>query len=502
MDCHFNSGAAMKVICWLKCRTEKCRAWWDIAAVFMPLIGAWLFFLVGVPDLITNLLADEHGNVITTEKGVAIALGYDPKTVAALHHYYSYAIPAIILTAIGALIQVRHSLAKLISKTSSESPKEQHAAPDTPIKPPSKENIFKRFMKSSFFWAIAGLVLTLIGAVVTASGVIMSDGQATLATTLNWDEQTGLKEAFLDASHATVWGLLFVAVGSICQAISLILGELKSCIRRSPVPTATIEGSMIDVYRIPVPKDKLRAMPKEERALLITLGYMANNITMLTKLIIFSTNKTPNGAEQLASAGQSQMVTRLLIGYLHESWMVIEKLFKSSPLNKKYTPLLDQKGKAALDSLNKNFSTSNLMAKLRNLFIFHLPKDVESMDKAFELAAADARLDKDWFWLFARSNLNSFYYLNDLVVMHAIMEEIGETDLIAAQLKIMAEVQKVGLDLVEFSMDLTKAIWKENFGNFIDAEVIEKITTAPKFDEHWHPFYVDEPGDTPPAPPK
>jgi hypothetical protein len=57
---------------------------------------------------------------------------------------------------------------------------------------------------------------------------------------------------------------------------------------------------MITVMKIPVSKDRLRAMPEDERALLI-LGYVANQINLLSKLVIFSSNKTPDGVEQALS---------------------------------------------------------------------------------------------------------------------------------------------------------------------------------------------------------
>jgi hypothetical protein len=51
---------------------------------------------------------------------------------------------------------------------------------------------------------------------------------------------------------------------------------------------------VIEVLRIPLPKDRLRAMPKEERALFFLLGYAANQITLFSKLVTFSVNKTPS----------------------------------------------------------------------------------------------------------------------------------------------------------------------------------------------------------------
>ena len=53
---------------------------------------------------------------------------------------------------------------------------------------------------------------------------------------------------------------------------------------------------MIQVYRIPVPKERLRKMPKDERVLFLLLGYAANQLSMLQKLLNFATNRTPEAS--------------------------------------------------------------------------------------------------------------------------------------------------------------------------------------------------------------
>src|SRR5713226_7460515 len=103
---------------------------------------------------------------------------------------------------------------------------------------------------------------------------------------------------------------------------------------RTPLPRLDVaklalrEATVIDVMRISLPKDRLTAMPKEERALFFVLGYAANQITVLSKLVIFSTNKTPsNPVEQQLSNAQSQILARVAIGVLAEAWELIRKRF-------------------------------------------------------------------------------------------------------------------------------------------------------------------------------
>jgi hypothetical protein len=156
-----------------------------------------------------------------------------------------------------------------------------------------------------------------------------------------------------------------------------------------------VQQSMIDVLRIPVSKETLRTMPKTERALFLLLGYAANQINLLSKLVIFSSNKTPpDQTEQMLSGAQTQMLGRLTIGVLHETWELIHKRFLGSPLGKEYTPKLDAGGTVALEKLKKTFGGSNILNKIRSNYAFHHPYDSD-IHKAFERAAADKNWDED-----------------------------------------------------------------------------------------------------------
>ena len=70
----------------------------------------------------------------------------------------------------------------------------------------------------------------------------------------------------------------------------------------------------IEVHRIPVPKDRLRALPKDERVLLLLLGYVSNQVLMLQKLLIYATRLDPKDeVEQHATGVQTQMLVRIAV---------------------------------------------------------------------------------------------------------------------------------------------------------------------------------------------
>jgi len=255
---------------------------------------------------------------------------------------------------------------------------------------------------------------------------------------------------------------------------------------------------MITVLKVPVSKDRLRAMPEDERALLILLGYVANQINLLSKLVIFSSNKTPDGVEHALCAAQTQMLARLGIGVLNEGWELISKRFLRSRIGRDYRPRLDAEGKAALDQLQETFGGSNIINKIRTNYAFHHPYDSD-VNAAFEVACNDAASDADWNWFISHSGYNSFYFLSDVVMMHGMLGVVGETDLIAAQDKLMAEVRSVSENMSQFITALTAAFWTTHFGTEITGEVCSVISDAPAAFDVGIPFFMEIP-DAPPEP--
>ncbi len=252
---------------------------------------------------------------------------------------------------------------------------------------------------------------------------------------------------------------------------------------------------MRDILKIKVSKDKLFAMPANERALFILLGYAANQITLFSKLVLFSTNKTPDDeVESTLSGAQTQMLLRVVVGVLHETWVkIITNRFLKSPLQKDYLPLLDQGGRNALDALNKLFGESNLLSKIRNSYAFHHPFDAD-IEAACALAAANPEFDSEWNWYFSVSNFNSFYFMSEFIILHRILREIGEQDLIAAQQRLMVEVQTALNEITTLIMALTSVIWRKHFGDEFLAEVCAKLPPdAPNLFEFWLPFFVEVP---------
>jgi hypothetical protein len=131
---------------------------------------------------------------------------------------------------------------------------------------------------------------------------------------------------------------------------------------------------MIKLLRIPVPKDRLRLLSKDERVLLILLSYTANQIAMMEKILIFSLDKDPaTETERYLEGAQSQMLVRILIGVVNEAWNLVSTRFVRNQIGQQYMRLLDAGGQTSLSRLKRQFGSSNLLPKIRNTYSFHHP---------------------------------------------------------------------------------------------------------------------------------
>lgn len=256
---------------------------------------------------------------------------------------------------------------------------------------------------------------------------------------------------------------------------------------------------MVQVFRIPISKEKLKALSADERVLLLLLGYVSNQLMMMQKLLMFSANHEDSDepAIQYPQSIQTQMILRLMIGLLHEAWDVIVTRFNKNAFNVEYRKLLDEAGLTALAELNRQFGSSNLLTKIRNAFAFHHPNSAEA-ESAFAAALINKDFaDEDWALFFSQSGLNSLFFVSDVVVLHGIMGVMGEKDWGVGQTKMVTEVKSATHNIVEFAKSFTVAVWRKHFGEEMTSDKIIEIQGAPDVDSVKLPFYISIPGEKP-----
>ena len=110
----------------------------------------------------------------------------------------------------------------------------------------------------------------------------------------------------------------------------------------------------VTIQRLRIAKDKLSAIPDDERSFLFMLGHIGNELSMLQKLHWYSSNfDNPENTkeENHVHTSQALMVSKLLVGKEREAWNFVRTVFLSTRLGKMYVPLLASEGREALESL-------------------------------------------------------------------------------------------------------------------------------------------------------
>jgi hypothetical protein len=277
-------------------------------------------------------------------------------------------------------------------------------------------------------------------------------------------------------------------------------GKLKR-VRRSAGRTAKKANlsKSLTVYRFNLTKEKLAALTRAERRLLLLLGHAANEINVLSKLILMSGQSQPaTKMEDYVIAGQTLILMRLLMGKLHEAWELFTKRFqKDRELSRQYLRLLEPEATAALQNLKQHFGKGSTLTQVRKNFAFHYADEGDLIETSFQdLPTSD-------IWDFYVSNIvaNTFYYASELVVTNGVLALAnvdGDNDEQRRHLRDQARFHRVCDLVIKVSDQLTVlfrgciiAILQTNFGNEIKRKSI-KLTGVPRLTTVTIPFFVDE----------
>lgn len=246
---------------------------------------------------------------------------------------------------------------------------------------------------------------------------------------------------------------------------------------------------MIEIFRIPISKQQLRAIPADERNLLLLTSHAVNQLSILRKILVFSLNyESRSEIENTLSAGQSQTILRFLFGALAEAWEMVRRPVNQKLIGKDYIGVIEADGLAAYDELKKHFGGSGLLHKLRDTIAYHHPSGQE-LEAAFE----DVPEDEDWAWYPSDTINNSFYLASDMVISAGILRATGETDTAKAFEKVMGMVVPVSNVMTDFFLYLMRAIVTRHLGDDVLSPHVgtgTKIDSAPNLYKFAIPFFT------------
>jgi hypothetical protein len=247
----------------------------------------------------------------------------------------------------------------------------------------------------------------------------------------------------------------------------------------------------MQTYRLELTKQRLAAMPAEERRVLLLLGHAVNEINVLQKLMMMVRRDEAHSIVTRCENGQILILMRVLIGKLHEAWELFKKRIQAdAQLRAKYLDKLSPEARALLDRVNKHFGAGSPLTAIRNQLAFHYTDKDGRVEESFQhLSEAEA-----WEFYLSETVGNSFYWASELVIT------VGAIRLVTPSARGGHEpFAQLGDMAIAVAGDLTGLLHEliadmvESMGDDIEAIGVE-IGDVAKMTRFHLPFFFDEDG--------
>jgi hypothetical protein len=255
-----------------------------------------------------------------------------------------------------------------------------------------------------------------------------------------------------------------------------------------------------EIHRVNLTKSKLATMPQAERSLLLLLGHANNEINVLSKLILMARKDEPEiKLIDHVEVGQVFVFMRVLIGKLHEAWLLFNRRFQADhSLGKKYRPKLSANAVTALAELNQHFGKGSPLTAIRNAVSFHYADDQNLVEQNFQRLPET----EPWEFYLSRTVGNSFYFASELVIAGGVIRlAIGKSGPSAAPGDLSSDaaafadlcdtVIKVSGCITELFGDLISLIVMTSIGEDVETSIVE-IPDGPKISAFSLPYFFDE----------
>jgi len=226
-----------------------------------------------------------------------------------------------------------------------------------------------------------------------------------------------------------------------------------------------------ELVKIPIPKERFCQIQKEERVLFVLLGHIANELTVLGKLLRWCGNATQaSPAETDARVMQTLFLAKLLAGKLNEGWEAFRRGFFETGLSRTFEALNEEPHRGHLQELKRYFNGENLLRKVRHKFSFHYSLD--EIQGNVELVAS--RPDELVVYL-DRSNANCLYAACDLISNFALLQAVAPDDPAKAIATFLEDLDKMSRLFLSVISGCIWAIISRHLGEDLDALKAEKV---------------------------
>jgi len=196
----------------------------------------------------------------------------------------------------------------------------------------------------------------------------------------------------------------------------------------------------MELLKVEIPKTKLSSIPKNERVFFVQAGNLLNDLSMLQKLVLFTTNtKTTNKTVRTAQNLQALCLIRIQAGKLDESWELLQKNYFGAGLSRDYDRMLSKSEEQCLDNIKKYFARkSNLISLVRD-YTFHYFTSSEQVSQLID----DAPPSEIFEVFMSDYYANCVFSVSNVLLTLAILKSTGITHTDKAITKLLRDVQKV-----------------------------------------------------------
>ncbi len=209
----------------------------------------------------------------------------------------------------------------------------------------------------------------------------------------------------------------------------------------------------MELTRVSFKRNSFDIIPEDERLFLIQLSLLANEITILHKLILFSNNYRDAQPVQTAQNIQSFFLMKVLAGKLFEGWLILQKNYFNK-LSKKYDPQLSKECAASMTRIKSFFGKENLISLIRNKYAFHY--DFDRIKNDLNSISSDEILDL----YFSSDHANSLYSMAHVISSYALFNEVDSADHLKALDNIFKDVLDMSSEFLTFAGELLTKIWQ------------------------------------------
>jgi|SRR5579871_2056470 len=250
----------------------------------------------------------------------------------------------------------------------------------------------------------------------------------------------------------------------------------------------------MEINRVILTKAKLEELSKTERTLLLLLGHASNEINVFTKiLLLMRKENVPSKLMMHAEAGQVFIMLRVLIGKLHEAWMLFKTRAQSDKrIAEKCLVHLPPEAKQSLEVLKKHFGTQSPLTRIRNKVAFHYRDDDDLTEKNFRLLPET----DPWEFFLSNNPYHTFFLASEMVLAWSMIglvpgpgssDEMSDHEAIA---KLIQLVASVSTDILKLFVALMAIIISRSIP---DVKMVrEQVPDGPQASAITIPFFFED----------